>query len=166
MSQYYADADFARKIVVSPCEAFLLAFSSSAPAKRVWVKGRRYSLAAQLLGRRPIARLFPNDVFRLTPAHYHRFHAPVQGRITRLAFIPGRQLSTQPMTVHERRVSIFSDNVRCIVYICSPVFGTVALVIIAATCVSGITFEDPVLQAQKMGGSGGPAGAGITARCL
>ncbi|MBI5512010.1 MAG: phosphatidylserine decarboxylase [Deltaproteobacteria bacterium] len=118
------------------------------------VKGRRYRLE-RLLGDAAAAARFAGGSFvtlYLSPADYHRVHAPVSGEVRAATVIPGRLLPVFPEAV-DQVDELFAKNERLITYIDNPDVGTVAVVKVGATLVGRVTVSyDPELCTNRAGG--------------
>lgn len=133
------------KILVSPADSRAVVFRSEFDAKKFWIKGTDYNVKALLgnNGRKmaPGLHEYYRDcsviISRLAPVDYHRFHSPVDGRYATHYKIPGGYYSVQPNIVNSS-TNVFTENSRVVYFINSRHFGTVALVIIGATCVGSI----------------------------
>lgn len=91
----------------SPCDSFL----SMVPIdekSRFYVKHAAYSLP-ELLKNEALARKFQGGtalIFRLTPAHYHRYHFVDDGRILDQVTIPGVLHCVRPIAMEQYPVYI------------------------------------------------------------
>jgi len=130
-------------VVVSPSDSRLSALGPVPPDGRLeQVKGRTYSLEA-LLGAAEEAAPYRRGVYAtlyLSPAMYHRVHAPVDGRVRAWRYVPGRLFP-----VNERAVrtvdGLFAVNERVVVHVDTEAFGPVAVVLVGATNVGRITLS-------------------------
>lgn len=108
------------------------------------IKGKTYQLA-EFLESESWAECFVDGLFAtiyLSPRDYHRVHFPVDGEVTDCHHIPGEAFPVNGPAVRSID-QLFSRNERLVVYLDTP-FGEVALVMVAATCVSSITISfDP-----------------------
>ena len=75
-------------------------------------------------------------IFYLSPADYHRVHAPFDMHITKIVYIPGDLFSVKPKTV-QKRGTLYCDNKRVILYGDSP-FGKFSMILIGALIVGKI----------------------------
>ena len=126
--------------VLSPCDARVSTLGPVPADGRVdQVKGRTYPLRALLGGAE--AEEFAGGAqatLYLSPAMYHRVHAPVSGAIRSWRYLPGRLYPVNDLAV--RMVDgLFVLNERVAIVIDSPVFGPVAVVMVGATNVGRIT---------------------------
>ncbi|KAJ3300206.1 hypothetical protein HK104_003435 [Borealophlyctis nickersoniae] len=127
------------RVAVSPADCRCTCFPTIAAAKQLWVKGSHFTIAS-LLQDEKMAELYDGGsmaIFRLAPQDYHRFHIPVDGVMSATKWIEGAYFTVNPMAVRTT-VDVYTDNVRCISYITSPIFGKVAYVCIGAMMVGSI----------------------------
>lgn len=122
-----------------PADGRHLGIVDVAAADGVYAKGQHFSLGS-LLGDAALAKRFAGGtavISRLCPMDYHRFHAPVSGRIVEQRLINGWLYSVSPIALR-RNVSYLWENKRVLSLIDSEPFGEVAFVAIGATCVGSI----------------------------
>lgn len=103
------------------------------------VKGRAFNLE-EFLGSETLARKFADGsmvVARLCPLDYHRFHFPCDGIAGSITPINGYLYSVNPIALYHNW-KILAENRRVLTILESPLFGTVAIVEIGATCVGEI----------------------------
>jgi phosphatidylserine decarboxylase len=134
--------------IVSPATCKAVVFDTFDGSK-IWVKGQRWSAARML--RQPDEHLsdYAVGIFRLRPADYHRFHAPVSGKIVSIDHIRGGYLSVDPVVVHHRNV--FTENNRAVVGIQSPEFGLCHFVAVGAAGVGAVKIYPKVGASLKAG---------------
>jgi phosphatidylserine decarboxylase len=149
----YADLNdfFTRKLhsirvdaspLVSPatCKAVLY---DTFQGSKVWVKGSRWS-STRLLRLRGIH--FPDfavGLFRLAPADYHRFHAPMNAVVKSVRHLRGGYLSVDPIVVRSTH-DVFTENRRAVVELESPIFGLCYFVAVGAAGVGSVLItKDP-----------------------
>ena len=106
-----------------------------------YVKGQKFDLpklfqSEELAGRFRKGSLI---ISRLCPVDYHRFHAPVSGKISEARLINGSLFSVNPIALR-KRLSVFWENKRYLCMIDSDYHGQVAQFIVGATCVGSATF--------------------------
>lgn len=103
------------------------------------VKGRAFDLA-EFLGSEQLAEKFAEGsmvIARLCPLDYHRFHFPCDGVAGTITPINGYLYSVNPIALHNNW-KILGENRRILTLLESPIFGTVAIVEIGATCVGEV----------------------------
>ena len=117
-----------------------------------YVKGQKFDLpklfqSEELAGRFRKGSLI---ISRLCPVDYHRFHAPVSGKISEARLINGSLFSVNPIALR-KRLSVFWENKRYLCMIDSDYHGKVAQFIVGATCVGSATFTFSQKQRVKKG---------------
>ncbi|MEM1350491.1 MAG: archaetidylserine decarboxylase, partial [Myxococcota bacterium] len=128
--------------VVSPVDGKLTEFGSIDGQTMVQAKGLEYTLTGLLDSARDAARYVGGAYMTiyLSPRDYHRIHAPVRGRLAKMAYVPGHLWPVNMLSVRyvER---LFAINERLISYIdaADTTLGRVALVKVGATCVGKMT---------------------------
>lgn len=128
-----------QEVVALPADGRHLAIPDLSSVERIYAKGQSFDLAA-FLGRAELADRFADGsmvISRLCPVDYHRFHAPVSGKATRIEAIPGPLYSVSPIALRDR-LSYLWSNKRVLTLIETESHGTVAFVAIGATCVGRI----------------------------
>lgn len=143
-------------VVVSPSDSELVSLGAVPKDGRLeQIKGSDYSLEA-LLGSAEEARLFATGLqatLYLSPAMYHRVHAPVSGRIRAWRHIPGRLFPVNRLGLYGVP-GLFTRNERVVVSIDSEEQGRVAVVLVGAAHVGRISlaFTDLVTNRGRWGG--------------
>jgi phosphatidylserine decarboxylase precursor len=127
--------------VVAPADARVMAWQSSMPGTRYWVKNNDVEVGT-MLGSVPAnvdVNVWvggPLVVFRLAPQDYHRFHSPVSGTVSAVWEEGGSILSVSAdAATSDNKVFL---NTRKIIIIDSTCCGKVAYVAIGATCVGSV----------------------------
>lgn len=137
--------------ISSPADCFAVGMCES--TLRVWIKGKHFSPSELFKATLPSSYYLL--VCRLAPQHYHRFHSPVTGKVTRIWQVGVKHYSVQPSIVNSR-VNVFNENVRIVLDIKTRL-GTIHMAIIGATCVSSIVFTNKSILSSlsdlKRGGS-------------
>ncbi|GAA5867646.1 hypothetical protein JCM3774_001544 [Rhodotorula dairenensis] len=154
------------RTVVSCADCRAMFFQTIDDATSIWIKGREFTIG-RMLGdyyrdKAPEYEGGSLAIFRLAPQDYHRYHSPVDGVMGRQEYITGQYytgessppscfrsrenrrltraclcLSVNPMAIRSN-VSVYSENVRLVANIDSPVFGEVMNVWIGAMMVASI----------------------------
>ncbi len=144
-------------ILVSAADCRLQVYESIDDATRFWVKGRNYSTAG-LLADKELASAFEGGsmaIFRLAPQDYHRYHAPVAGRVVSITDVPGHLLTVNPIAVNCVHADVFTLNKRAVMIIDTPNLGQVAFVAIGATLVGTIVWTakpgDVIARGSELG---------------
>jgi phosphatidylserine decarboxylase len=146
--------------VVSPSDSRLSAIGPVPPDGRLeQVKGSTYSIEA-LLGAAEDAAPFRRGVHAtlyLSPAMYHRVHAPVDGRIVAWRYVPGRLFPVNGAGVRSVP-GLFTRNERVAVLLETEAHGCVAVVLVGAANVGrmSLSFADLVTNEGRAGGRAVP----------
>ncbi|MEM7672525.1 MAG: phosphatidylserine decarboxylase [Verrucomicrobiota bacterium] len=82
-------------------------------------------------------------ISRLCPVDYHRFHAPVSGRVSAIIDLEGPLFSVSPIALR-RNIDYLLTNKRKLVVIESPQMGRVGFIPVGATCVGSIVLSEEV----------------------
>ncbi len=130
--------DLGERVVVSPVDGAVSQVGYSDEGKCLQAKGITYTVD-ELLGNKEAAAPFHGGAWTtiyLSPRDYHRIHAPLGGKVTGYAYIPGEFWPVNPASVKNKQ-SLFCVNERLITYM-DTVAGKVAVVKVGATCVSRI----------------------------
>jgi phosphatidylserine decarboxylase len=143
-------------VVVSPSDSRLSAIGSVPPDGRLdQVKGSSYSIEA-LLGSADDAAPFRRGVHAtlyLSPAMYHRVHAPVDGRVVAWRYVPGRLFPVN--AAGARSVpGLFTRNERVAVLVDTEAHGRVAVVLVGAANVGRISLAFTDLVTNRGGSPG------------
>lgn len=132
--------DSSKGSVISPVDARVDQFGKIKKDSIIQAKGISYSLNELLPSES--AKLFENGTFMvlyLSPADYHRIHAPASGKIFGYFNIPGKLYTVQEFMV-QGLPKLFSINERLISYIKTPK-GNIAVCKIGAMNVGRITLS-------------------------
>jgi len=141
------------KVFVSPVDGVLDATGPVDKDRILQAKGRDYSVAA-LITDAALAQRFEGGSYAtlyLSPKDYHRTHTPVSGLISRAIYVPGALFPVNPNAVANVD-ALFANNERLVIIIESPMFGTVAYVMVGATCVGHIKTAFDATIATNTGG--------------
>ncbi|BGP50687.1 phosphatidylserine decarboxylase [Rhodotorula kratochvilovae] len=146
------------RTVVSAADCRAMFFESINDATSIWIKGREFTVA-RMLGdhykhKAPEYEGGSLAIFRLAPQDYHRYHSPVDGVMGHHDYIAGQYYTVNPMAIRSN-VSVYSENVRLVASIDSPVFGDVMNVWIGAMMVASIHMTkqegEPVKRGEETG---------------
>ncbi len=152
--------------VLAPCDARLQSCGLLPSDGRLeQIKGRAYALAA-LLASDEEARVFRSGVHAtlyLSPAMYHRVHAPADARVIAWRHVPGRRFPVNAAAVRQID-GLFTRNERVILRLQSERFGPLALVMVGAANVGriGLCFAQPLADAR----AGAPGAVFEPAPCV
>lgn len=125
--------------LVSPADGVLSQFGRIEHGTLIQAKGHAYSLSALLGGDEQAAAPLRDGSFAtvyLSPRDYHRVHMPLDGRLTRTLYVPGRLFSVNQATANEVP-RLFARNER-LVCLFETDYGPMALVLVGAMIVAGI----------------------------
>jgi phosphatidylserine decarboxylase len=125
---------------VSPADGKLEDAGPITAGGRLQIKGRDYEVAELVGDPREIARYEGGQfaIVYLSPRDYHRVHAPVAGKITRVRSLPGEYFPVN--SIGERHIpSLFSINRRVAIVIDTEAHGRVTVVMVGAIVVGRIT---------------------------
>lgn len=128
------DAEF-----ISPVDGVLSETGRIQQGQLLQAKGRTYTLSSLLdeptnHPHRCLNGYF--STFYLSPKDYHRIHMPIDGKVTKMVYLPGKLFSVQPATT--RMIpSLFAKNERVVVYFDTPK-GELIMVLVGATIVGKI----------------------------
>lgn len=118
------------------------------PFDEFWMKGQPYSLMNLLAGQE-VGRFAGGDVFQsfLSGSDYHRFRAPIDGRVTRAEVVQGLTFSQADVVGWDPDAGVLSMgydanvNTRGLVFIDSgSPLGTVCVIPIGITEISSVTW--------------------------
>ncbi len=127
-------------IVISPCDARLLALDAIEPRTRFAVKAASLDLAALLCDEALAARYAGGTlcIYRLCPADYHRFHFPEACTPGPAAEIAGRLHSVNPIAL-DTGLQILDTNLRHRTLLAAgDRAGTLCMLEIGAMCVGSV----------------------------
>jgi len=143
-------------VVVSPSDSRLSTIGAIPPDGRLdQVKGSSYSIEA-LLGSGDDAAPFRRGVHAtlyLSPAMYHRVHAPVDGRVRAWRHVPGRLFPVNAAGVRSVP-GLLTRNERVALFVDTEAHGPVAVVLVGAANVGrmSLAFADLVTNSGRPGG--------------
>jgi phosphatidylserine decarboxylase precursor len=133
----HAAEDASSAVVVADSRA--VAYESVAETTKLWIKGRDFSITNLVMDTDLGLRFCEAAVasFRLSPQDYHRYHAPVAGRIRMFRSVPGDYYQVDAVAL-QSKVDILTRNRRQYVVIETEAFGDVLFVAIGATDVGSV----------------------------
>lgn len=132
------------RVLVSPADGLVEDLGPIDLAATVTVKGKLYAVG-DLLGDDDAAKRYEGGsyfIVYLSPRDYHRVHAPVEGRIRAMRYVPGTLYPVNAIgTEHVPRV--FARNERIAMMQDSPVHGEVTTIMVGAIGVGriGVAFD-------------------------
>ena len=140
------------EVAVFPADGRHLGIQTLGKSEGFYVKGQQFDLP-KLFQSEELAERFDKGsliISRLCPVDYHRFHAPVSGKMSEERLINGSLYSVNPIALR-KNISIFWENKRYLCLIDSELYGNVAQFIVGATCVGSATFTYSRNQFVKKG---------------
>ncbi len=153
------------RVIVSPNDGTVVTWQRDVQASaRFWLKGQPFSLHDMLRGHY-VDRFVGGDVFQsfLSGADYHRWRAPIAGKVVRVERVDGLMFSNAESAGFDPTAGTYSQgyeasvNTRGLVFIESddPVIGMVCVIPIGITEISSVSFEvkagDQVTKGQELG---------------
>ncbi len=128
------------RVIVSPVDGTVSQLGDIRQGTLIQAKGKLYSVQ-ELLGDTPeVAQRFYGGKFitiYLSPRDYHRIHLPVDGKLSKYTYLPGRLYPVNKIGV-EHVEGLFARNERLITYIESKAAGCVAVVKVGALFVGSV----------------------------
>lgn len=137
---------------VSPVDACISQFGRISEGKLIQAKGKSYTLADLLGGDVLAAKQYEGGEFAtlyLSPKDYHRIHMPLDAKLVKTTFVPGKLFSVNPLTA--QTVSrLFARNERLVCEFESEK-GNFIMVLVGAMVVASIetTWSGIVAPFQK-----------------
>ena len=153
------------KVIISPNDGTVVTWQEDVQASaRFWLKGQPYSLHDMLQGHY-VDRFKGGTVFQsfLSGADYHRWHAPVAGRIACVMKVDGLMFSDAESAGPDTTAATYSQgyeasvNTRGLVFVESPdpAIGMVCVIPIGITEISSVSFSvkhgDKVAKGDELG---------------
>lgn len=133
LKPYHSDFVAIQKIATSAADCRLVVFNSVAESKKLWIKGKHFTMA-NLIDDAEKAKIWANSPvasFRLSPQDYHHYHSPVGGTVEWFKELDGTYYGVDPHVTNSKLDNLTS-NARTAVCINSPEFGKVLFVPIGA----------------------------------
>lgn len=125
--------------LVCPVDGAISQFGPMVGDQIFQAKGHYYTSTALLAGDAALAARFEGGSFAtiyLSPKDYHRIHMPLEGRLSRMVYVPGDLFSVNPTTA--RGVpGLFARNER-VVCVFESAHGPFVLVLVGATIVGSM----------------------------
>ena len=121
--------------ILSPADSIITDFGRLSDDIVLEVKGMECSLNELFFGN-DHCQFNSFSVFYLSPADYHRFHAPFDFEIEKIAYVPGKLHSVKPKKLNHYS-DLYCMNRRVIIYGNSK-FGKFAMIMVGALVVGRI----------------------------
>lgn len=134
--------DDSESSIVMPADGVISQFGSIQEKTLLQAKGHFYSLDALVACHPDMIKYFTNGSYvttYLAPSNYHRFHAPFNGKLKEMIYVPGSLYSVNKATT-ENIANIFARNERLICLFETEI-GPVAQILVGATIVGSIEIK-------------------------
>lgn len=130
------------KGIVSPVDASVYAVGEIHDGQIFQIKNQKITVEGLLDAEQFSSKYYMS--FYLSPADYHRFHAPVDLKVTSIKYIPGMFYSVRPKIAQKRKVFLKNERVvlSCethqeklyLVFVAAQNVGKIALKSLGGTC--------------------------------
>ena len=127
--------DVSQNTITSPADGILSEFGDITNETLIQAKGKTFSLKS-LIADSSETDFTKFATVYLSPRDYHRVHMPIDGRLTKMVYVPGKLFSVNQITT-SKIDNIFSKNERLICYFDTKI-GEVAVIFVGALLVAGI----------------------------
>ena len=126
--------------IVSPCDGAVAAAGAIDAGAMIEAKGHAYRVG-ELVGDPARGGEFDGGSYvtvYLSPANYHRVHAPIAGRIVRYEYVPGAQWPVNPRIADALgEPNLLAVNERAVIWLDTAI-GAVAVVMVGAAAVGNL----------------------------
>jgi len=152
-------------VIVSACESNVYRIADN--VKQVdtfWVKGQPYSLHHMLAGDPLYGAYFKGGIVYqafLSLRNYHRWHAPVSGKVVKIVFVPGTYYATWPgpdepdLPNSQPYITQVATRVLVFIEAKNPKIGTMCFIAVGmsevSTCQITIQENDLVTKGEEIG---------------
>lgn len=126
------DAD--KSSIISPADGTIVQYGPIKHDTLIQAKQKTFTARALLAAEKPNFTDFA--IIYLAPKDYHRVHMPLDGRLTKMTYIPGRLFSVNA-TTSKHIEQLFAKNERVVCYF-DTIIGEVAIVLVGALFVASI----------------------------
>ncbi|AEI36789.1 archaetidylserine decarboxylase [Francisella salina] len=124
-----------KKVISSPADGVLSEFGNITNGSLIQAKGKTYTLKA-LIADSSTTNFTKFATIYLSPKDYHRVHMPIDGKLTKMVYIPGKLFSVNQTTA-KNVDNLFAKNERLVCYFNTEI-GEVAVIFVGALLVAGI----------------------------
>lgn len=131
--------DTTEKGIASPADGAISEIGHIDQDKILQAKGQNYSLTKLLGGDTSLSQTFTDGDFAtiyLSPKDYHRVHMPLDGKLIKTIYIPGKLFSVNQTTANNVS-NLFARNERLVCIFDTPA-GPMAMILVGAMIVAGI----------------------------
>ncbi|GAB4226588.1 MAG: archaetidylserine decarboxylase [Francisella sp.] len=124
-----------KNIISSPAEGSLTQFGIIDNNNLIQAKNKLFSLDS-LIAKTSTTNFTNFATIYLSPKDYHRVHMPIDGKLKKMVYIPGKLFSVNKITTNKID-NIFAKNERLICYFDTNI-GEIAIIFVGALLVAGI----------------------------
>ncbi|MBK2357515.1 archaetidylserine decarboxylase [Francisella hispaniensis] len=124
-----------KNVISSPADGVLSHFGTINNNSLIQAKGKLFSLES-LIATSSTTNFTKFATIYLSPKDYHRVHMPIDGKLTKMVYIPGKLFSVNKITA-DRIDNLFAKNERLICYF-DTIIGEIAVIFVGALLVAGI----------------------------
>ncbi|GMN89991.1 archaetidylserine decarboxylase [Francisella sciaenopsi] len=124
-----------KKVISSPADGVLSEFGDITNGNLIQAKGKTFTLQA-LIADSSTTDFTKFATIYLSPKDYHRVHMPIDGKLTKMVYIPGKLFSVNQITA-QNVDNLFARNERLVCYFNTEI-GEVAVIFVGALLVAGI----------------------------
>ncbi|QWU99732.1 archaetidylserine decarboxylase [Francisella salimarina] len=124
-----------KKVISSPADGVLSEFGDITNGSLIQAKGKTFTLKA-LIADSSTTNFTKFATIYLSPKDYHRVHMPIDGKLTKMVYIPGKLFSVNQTTA-KNVDNLFAKNERLVCYFNTEI-GEVAVIFVGALLVAGI----------------------------
>ncbi|APD50038.1 archaetidylserine decarboxylase [Francisella hispaniensis] len=124
-----------KNVISSPADGVLSHFGIINNNSLIQAKGKLFSLES-LIATSSTTNFTKFATIYLSPKDYHRVHMPIDGKLTKMVYIPGKLFSVNKITA-DRIDNLFAKNERLICYF-DTIIGEIAVIFVGALLVAGI----------------------------
>ncbi|WP_150466087.1 archaetidylserine decarboxylase [Francisella sp. SYW-2] len=124
-----------KKVISSPADGVLSEFGNITNGSLIQAKGKTFTLKA-LIADSSTTNFTKFATIYLSPKDYHRVHMPIDGKLTKMVYIPGKLFSVNQTTA-KNVDNLFAKNERLVCYFNTEI-GEVAVIFVGALLVAGI----------------------------
>jgi phosphatidylserine decarboxylase len=147
--------------VTSGCESAPYAIKQKVKLREeFWIKGQPYSLKHMLDSEADAKKFAGGTVYQafLSPLTYHRWHAPINGLVTKLRIVSGSYFSISPINAFpdpetfantQSQAYLSSVATRALIYLENPTIGEMVMIPIGMVEVSTCSFNPQILSQMK-----------------
>ncbi|QIW10729.1 archaetidylserine decarboxylase [Francisella sp. LA112445] len=122
-------------VFTSPADGVLSEFGSIENGTLIQAKGKSFTLES-LIANSSKTEFTKFATVYLSPKDYHRVHMPIDGKLTKMVYIPGKLYSVNKLTT-SKIDNLFAKNERLVCYFDTQI-GEVAVIFVGALLVAGI----------------------------